>query len=336
MGTLYGALHAGLETLIRLIEAFGARGTRWEWRKRAWRQALELRIATWQNLERGVRAPMRVCPGCRLLVPRDVAVCPACGVSLRGVPGGGLGRLFGLLAPEGAAVSRLLVTVNVLLSVIIYLIWGSEGAGGGLLRLFSPSGDVLRLFGAKWMPDIMQGQVWRLVTANYLHGGLVHLAVNCYTLMNLGPLIEESFGARKFFVIYTVTGIAAFVTSSLVSPGALSIGASGALCGLIGFAIIFGRYRGGTMGRAISNQLIQWLVYMVFMTLVIRGIDTAAHIGGLVAGGLLALVVQPGRPRSHAEDLALNLLTAGVILITVGSFVAMVLAYGPAVAAARP
>ncbi len=336
MGALYRGLEAGLDGLIRALEALGARGTRWEWKKRAWRQGLELRIASWKNLERGVRAPLRVCPSCRLLVERSVGICPACGASLHGVPGGGVQRLLGLLLPESGAVSRLLVTANVLLSVIIYFVWGAEPGSGGLMRLLSPSGEALFLFGAKWTPAILDGQIWRLVTANYLHGGLVHLAFNCYTLMSLGPLIEASFGARKFFLVYTVTGIAAFATSAVVRPGSLSIGASGALFGLLGFAIVFGRFRAGSMGRAISDHLIRYLVYAGIMTLMIPGIDNAAHFGGLVAGGLLGLIVQAGPPRSRGGALLLNVLSAAALMATLGAFAAMVLAYAPTLRALQP
>jgi rhomboid protease GluP len=334
-------LRSALEIVIRLLDGLGARGIRWEWKKNAWRQGLENRIAAWENLERGVRAPHRMCPACRTLVERQLRVCPACGASLRGVPGGGLPRILRLLAPGAGSVTLLLVTVNVAMSMLILASWGS-GQGGGLMGLMAPPSTALYLFGAKWTPAIVAGQVWRLVTASYLHGGLLHLGFNCYALMVLGPLIEGSFGARKFFLIYSATGVAAFVTSALAHPGSLSVGASGALFGLMGFAIVFGRYRSGPSGRAIASQLTRNLLFMAVLFL-IPGIDNSAHVGGLLAGALLGLIVDAGEPRTRGAALALNLSTAAAVLLTLASFLAMGLSYrgnlraiSPASSSTRP
>ena len=89
------------------------------------------------------------------------------------------------------------------LSLLILIVWGSVGAAAGPMRFLSPPIGALYAFGAKVWPAAFHGEPWRLITANYLHGGLLHLLFNCYTLANLGPLIEESFGSRKFFTIYT-------------------------------------------------------------------------------------------------------------------------------------
>src|SRR5437899_2037 len=226
MRFLSRVLQGGLEVSIRALEAFGVGGTRWEWKKRAWRQGLELRLAEWENLERGVRVRMKMCRSCRALVERGEAICPSCGASLRGTAAGGAHRLVALLLPGFGSVTLLLVTINIIMSLVIFLIWGSGEGHPGLMGLLSPPGKALYLFGEKWTPAILAGEVWRLVTANYLHAGIVHLFVNCYTLTSLGPLIEESFGGRKFFLIYTFTGIAAIATSAIVRPGTPSVGPS--------------------------------------------------------------------------------------------------------------
>lgn len=319
-------LRSGLEAFIRLLEGLGARGVRWEWRKQAWRNALAIRIADWDNVARGVRVRMRMCPACRNLVDRSERSCPACGASLRGVQGGGPHRVLRLLVPGNGTVTMLLMTLNVVMSLVIYATWGAEPGSQGLLSFLSPPYRALYLFGAKWTPAILSGQIWRLVTAGYLHGGVIHLLFNCYALSSLGPLIENSFGARKFFLIYSVTGVAAFATSALFRPGSLSIGASGALFGILGFAIVFGRFRSGASGRAIADQLMRYLLFMVLLFL-IPGIDNAAHVGGLVSGAALGLLVDSGEPRTPAGDLALTLLTAAAVLATVASFAAMGLSY---------
>lgn len=325
MATVGIFLRAALELSLRILDALGARGARWEWKKQTWRGALESRVASWENLERGVRAQTRMCRECRSLVPRRERVCPSCGASMSGVPAGGFGRLLSLISPHFGTVTTLLITVNIGMSLLILLMWGTSGSATGPMRILSPPAAALYLFGAKWWPEVFQGEAWRLITANYLHGGLLHLLFNCYALASLGPLIEEAFGARKFFVIYTVCGVLALSASALFSR-APAVGASGALFGLIGFGITYGRFRGGSVGRMVADQLMRWVIYSVFM-LFMPGIDNIAHIGGLIAGGALGLVVPPGEPRSRGGEIALRALFGAVLLATIASFAAVALTY---------
>src|SRR5262245_20896631 len=172
MAFLRSTLTGGLRLAISLLETLGARGTRWEWRKRAWEQALDERLAHWENLGRGVRTTLRMCPACRTLVERGGWVCPACGASLRGVPHGGVGRAVGLLVPAAPSMSVIILTANVALAILAAVV-GPSDDGGGLGGLLSPAPLTLVLLGAKWVPLIRAGEIWRLVTANYLHGGLI-------------------------------------------------------------------------------------------------------------------------------------------------------------------
>jgi rhomboid protease GluP len=325
MALLRSILTGGLRLSITLLETLGARGTRWEWRKRAWEQALEERLAHWENLGRGVRTTLRMCPACRTLVERGGSTCPACGASLRGVPHGGMGRAVGLLVPMAPSMSSLILTANVAMAVLVAAVGPVSDAGvlGGLL---SPAPVTLALLGGKWVPLIRDGETWRLVTANYLHGGLLHLVLNSFALVTLGPLIERSFGWRKFFVLYTVSGISGFLVSAWWRPDVLSIGASGAIYGLLGFAVVYGRFRSGPAGRAISEHLMRWLMYGLFMFF-IPHIDSAAHVGGLIPGALLGLVLDPREPRTRAGEAWLWVVTGAAIVVTLGSFAAMAMAY---------
>jgi rhomboid protease GluP len=322
-------LTGGLDALISLLDALGARGVRWEWKKRAWKQALEERVAGWENLERGVRTRMKMCRACRTLVEDNPARCPSCGASLRGIEGGGAGRLLRMLLPSiGGSLSMALVSANVLMSLLLLALWGSEGGGGGMFGLLAPPLKALFLLGAKHAPSILSGEIWRLVTANFLHGGLIHLVFNSIALMNLGPLIEAAFGWRKLFVLYMTTGVSAFIVSTAVNPTSriLSVGASGAIFGLLGFAIVYGRYRAGPSARALSNQLLRWLMFMLFLFFIPQ-IDHAAHIGGLIPGAVMGLFLDPGEPKTPAGDRALWLATGIALLVTFGSFALMALAY---------
>lgn len=314
---------------IGLLQGLGARGPRWEWKKQTWRSRLEDRVAEWQNLERGVRARTRMCPACRYLAALGEATCPSCGASMRGVPGGGWSRLAAMILPGVGTMTVVLITANVAMAIIALGVSRGQTAvtpGDGPFRFLSPAPLTLYLLGSKYTPAILAGQVWRLVTAGYLHGGLLHLLFNCYALSSLGPLIEDSFGGRRLFVLYTASGIVAFAVSTVFSPYAPSVGASGSLFGLMGFAFFFGRFRGGSVGRAVADQLLRWIVLGAVMIL-LPGIDNAAHIGGFACGSALAFVLDPGEPRTPVAIFGLRLFTAAAWLVTLGSFVAMVLAY---------
>jgi rhomboid protease GluP len=325
MGTLGRILLAALEAVLRLGDAVGVRGARWEWKKQNWRRLLDERVSGWENLERGVRARTRMCPECRTLVPRGDRTCPSCGASLRGVPGGGPGRLLRLLFPSVRPATTVLITANVAMSLLLLVTWGTSEQSSGLFGFMNAPTGAYYVFGEKRPLATIMGEYWRLVTANYLHYGLLHLLMNCYALTSLGPLVEDAFGSRKFFVIYTVCGVFSMTVSMLFSP-ARSVGASGALFGLMGFGIIFGRFRGGSTGRLVAEQLMRWALYGVLM-LFMPGIDNLAHAGGFVAGAALGFVVSPGEPRTRAEEVLWRVLFAAVLLATLGSFVAVGLTY---------
>ncbi len=312
---------------VAILDRLGASGPRWEWKKRQGRLALEARVASWEMTERGVRTKVRMCRSCRALVDRSLSICPQCGASMRGVAGGGIGRLLTLILPEVSSLTTVLITANVILLAVPLILWGTGPNRGGLFGLLAPPGAALFVFGEKYAPAILYGgEVWRLVTAGFLHGGIVHLGFNCYALSILGPLVENSFGWRKYLFVYTLTDIAAFATSTFFSPSTPSVGASGPLFGLLGFAIVFGRYRSGRMGKAIADQLVRWLVPAAVM-LFMPGIDNAAHVGGFVAGAVLGLLVGLEEPRTRQARILWAGLTALTILVLVGAFLAMLLAY---------
>jgi rhomboid protease GluP len=322
-------LRDGFDLSMRLMGLVGLRGPRWEWKKTQWKMWLEARLAGWEMTERGIRAPVRMCRSCRALVDRSLSVCTSCGASMAGVPGGGAGRLLSAVLPQFSSLTAVLVTLNIVLLLLPLVIWGARPAGGGLFSILSPSNVALFLFGSKYTPAILEwGQVWRLVTAGFLHGGILHLAMNCYALSILGPLVEEAFGWRKMLFIYLVCDVAAFLVSTIFSPQSFSVGASGPLFGLLGFGVIYGRFRGGHSGRLVSQQLMQFLIPAIFM-LFLPGIDNAAHLGGFVAGAGLGMVIDPERSMDDAARRRWALLALVSVVVLAGSFAAMIVAYGP-------
>ncbi len=314
------------ELWIGLLNLLGFKSPAWEWRKTRWKMSLEAKLASWEMTERGIRAPVRMCPHCRELVNRSLNTCPACGGSMTGVPGGGSKRLFAAVMPHFSSLTSVLITANVFLLGLQLITWGRD-PNSGFLGLLSPPFEAMFVYGAKHYVAILQlGQIWRLVTAGFLHFGVIHLAMNMYSLTILGPLVEESFGWRKTLFIYTVTDVCAFTASLKFRPEAFSAGASGPLFGMLGFALIYSKFRAGTSGRAASQQLMGFITPAIVM-LFFPGIDNTAHIGGFLAGAALAWVVDPGEPRTRASRVAWAVLTTLTLLVLFGSFALMLASY---------
>ncbi len=147
----------------------------------------------------------------------------------------------------------------------------------GLLTLFAVNGDLVR-----------QGQVYRLVTGMFLHGSIWHLLCNMYSLYVIGCATENYFGKRKFLLIYLVSGIIGSMFSCLFNFG-WSLGASGAIFGLMGALCYFGYYYRLYMGKALYNEIIPVIVINLGLSLVIANIDFYAHIGGLIGGVFMTM-----------------------------------------------
>jgi rhomboid protease GluP len=149
-----------------------------------------------------------------------------------------------------------------------------------------------------------EGQYWRLLTSMFLHGGWTHVLLNGWALYQIGGLFEIWLGAGRMLATYFATGILASLTSVLWSqyrghPDQLSVGASGAIFGLIGALIAFLAKRRGRLNpaaRSILSQLLFWAGINVFFLSNLGMIDNAAHIGGLVAGLLAGLLLRDPEP----------------------------------------
>lgn len=154
--------------------------------------------------------------------------------------------------------------------------------------------DLLLALGAKSNADIMQGQIWRLLTPVFLHIGLLHIGVNMYSLYIIGPAVERPFGSPRFTAIYFLSGVGG-VASSLAFSQQPSAGASGAIFGLLGALAGFLYLHRSVFGKAASGQLRQ-IVFVALLNLAIGlspGIDNWGHVGGLVVGIALAFVLGP-------------------------------------------
>ena len=148
-------------------------------------------------------------------------------------------------------------------------------------------GDILISNYALFAPSVSTGQWWRLLTAGFLHGSILHLLFNVYILWVLGSQIESILGKTKFIVIYFVSLIGGSLASFLFSPfGTYSIGASGVIFGLMGAMLVVGRKK-----RLDISQVAVLVVLNVVIGFVLSGIDWRAHLGGLAAVSLIAWVL---------------------------------------------
>jgi rhomboid protease GluP len=193
-------------------------------------------------------------------------------------------------------------------------------------------GEVLLRLGARQSILILNGEWWRLVVPIFLHGGLLHFAMNSIVLMDLGPQLEELYGSARYLFLYVAIGIFSFVVSTvwnLYTFGGygLAIGASGSLMGLIGLMLAITTRRGGAMMQMMRRQLIKWVVYIFILGFVIGGIDNAAHFGGLVAGYGLGKVFADREPMNAGERTRAYAMGWSAALVVIGSFAAMLLQY---------
>ena len=181
-------------------------------------------------------------------------------------------------------------------------IYGAFAASGGGLMNADP--QLLIRWGSNFGPYTVDGQWWRLLSAAFLHGGLVHLAVNMVTLADVGRLCERLFGWRRFLLLYLLSGLAGSAASVWWNPQVNSVGASGALFGVLGAVLVFmlDRRNGidpGVMKAHVASMAV-FIGYGVVNGLASSArIDNAAHLGGLAAGAILGYAL--GRPPGSAR-----------------------------------
>jgi membrane associated rhomboid family serine protease len=195
----------------------------------------------------------------------------------------------------GIEVTRILIGLNVLAFVAQL-----ASSGGGL---FDATSGSVYVRGVLFGPAIdLQNEYWRLVTSGFLHANFLHIALNMYLLWILGQMLEPAIGSVRFVAIYFVSLLAGSFGALLVDPRKPTLGASGAVFGLMGAAFIELRHRGIDPMQAGIGGLI--LFNLVFSFL-FPGISYGAHVGGLIGGGLAALALHAGdRVRSRALGLA--------------------------------
>lgn len=270
----------------------------------------------------------RICPNCGTLVGSTARTCYSCGANVSfsmAAASRSISRLLPKTSPATYGFLSLCCLLYGLSFVLTMRVAGANPSSGGIFGLGSISGEVLDKLGASRPMPFDLVQPWRLITAIFLHGSLLHIAFNMWVLMDIGAVIEELYGSARYCFIFVLTGAFGYVVSSFF--GNFSIGASGSLLGLIGVMLAITSRRSGIGMQMLRKQLIWWLVYIAIIGFVMRGTDNFAHAGGFVSGFLLGKIMSDRNPSGMAEQRTARILGWSAGLAVAVSFAFMLLGY---------
>ena len=318
-----GLLDRAVELLARAFDAVGLNGTRLRWRWNARRRAMGEAGLRAEMFARSTRGAHKMCPSCRALVPRQARTCSECGAHLTAVRAPGLTRAIGNLIPGATATTGIILAVNTLLFAVMLMrpvVVPGDDPGSPMSRLWGFDGLTLIRYGsgAAFLTIGFQ-ELWRLVTPVFLHAGIIHFAFNSMALVQLGPLVEEEYGTERLATIYLLCGIAGSAASQILRHSH-TVGASGAICGLLGLLLVHGYRMGGSYGTRLKSAMLQNIVIMGFLSFMVPRIDWMNHLGGLVAGAGLGLLVPSGPFRSRRTEAVWQVLAWVSVAVALGSF----------------
>jgi membrane associated rhomboid family serine protease len=241
------------------------------------------------------------------MTPTSVGMrCPECAPGRSRVQ-----RASSTFAPDTPVLTWLLIGICVVIE--LGAVAGGDGITGGTFGA-SP----LSRYGALYGPAVAAGDWWRLVTSGFLHAGIIHIGFNMLILWQLGTLLEPAIGRLRFGVIYFVSLLCGSFGALLVTPNSPTVGASGAVFGLMAAAVVVMRDRGID---PMASGLPMWIGLNLIITFTLSGISIGGHIGGLLGGALAALVMLelPRRVRGLPRPAPTLAAAAIGVLAVVGS-----------------
>ena len=270
-----------------------------------------------------------VCPSCGSLVGVRDDKCYSCGRANPGLWGFGpalrrVGTDFGFVP--------VVITGSTLLYFLALILSGGNVQTGGF-SIIAPSGEALYVLGASGaVPVFGFNHWWTLLSATWLHAGVLHILFNMMWVRDLGPLSAEIVGPARTVIIYTMSGVAGFLLSSAAGQfmprlpmpfgmflhgSDLTVGASASVFGLLGALVHYGRKSGSSL---IRGQMMGYAITLFVMGLVFPGVDNFAHAGGFLGGYATSMVFNPlTRERGDHTLVAVLCLTA-TLLAVVASF----------------
>lgn len=215
-------------------------------------------------------------------------------------------KIFSYKTPS---ITYIIMGICVFLFIMMYIF------GNG-----SESTSTLIKFGANYDLLTKSGEYYRLFTCMFLHIGIWHLLCNMYSLYIIGKEIENLYGKSKYLVIYVLSGLCGSILSLAFSHNTISAGASGAIFGLLGALLYFGYYYRTYLGATIRSSIIPVIILNLIIGMLTPGISNSAHIGGLVGGILVSMMV--GVPDKSTKIEKTNGLILSIIYICFISYLA--------------
>ena len=185
-------------------------------------------------------------------------------------------KVADVFSPKKPVVTYALILIN----VFMFLFPLINGTTEEFYNLFASYG-----------PFVKMGDYYRLLTAAFMHANIAHLIFNMYALWIIGMQLESFIGKWRYLVVYLFSAISGSLLSVIVTPNAVSVGASGAIFGLLGALLYFGYHYRVYLGTVIKSQIIPLIVINLLLGFMVPGIDNAAHIGGLIGGTLIMIGV---------------------------------------------
>jgi rhomboid protease GluP len=240
-----------------------------------------------------------VCPSCGSLVGVRDDKCYSCGRANPGLWGFGpalrhLGADFGFVP--------MIIGASAVLYALMLLVSGDElqMVGGGMSFLI-PSQRAMELFGASgFIPVIVHGGWWTLLTASWIHGSALHILFNMMWVRDLAPALVDLIGAPRTVIIYIVSGVCGFLLSSLMPllpvgipffhGAGLTLGASASVLGLLGALLHYGRKSGSSL---IHGTALNYVLILFVMGMIMPGVDNTAHAGGFLGGYAASALFNP-------------------------------------------
>jgi rhomboid protease GluP len=254
-----------------------------------------------------------LCPSCGKLVGVNDEVCLNCGRKRPGMWGlssavRGLGKDLGFV--------QAVIIGNAFLYVAMLIVDPSHIGMSGLFSIGTPSQESMLRFGASGaVPVFMLGRWWTLLSAGWLHGGLLHIGFNLYWIRFLAPETAELYGPARTVIVYTISSITGFLASSLLGVP-LTLGASAPILGLLGALVYYGRRTGSSV---VGRTAWSYALFMIIFGFLMGGrTDNWAHLGGFVGGFLAGVLLDPRKTESGNHRLA----AIACLALTVASIVA--------------
>jgi rhomboid protease GluP len=209
------------------------------------------------------------------------------------------------------------------LTLLYTVATGGNIGMGGLFSMFSPGGEATFLFGASGaIPVFQAGRWWTVLSAGWLHGGVLHILFNMSVVRQMAPATADVYGPGRMVIIYTAGSVAGFALSSiagayfpalpLLRGGSFTVGASASIAGLIGAIMYYGRRGGSGMARSFASRYIVMLLIIGFFP----GIDNYAHAGGFGGGYLMARFLDPLKPE-RIDHIALAVVLLALSMLSI-------------------